>query len=39
MPQSDLHTRRKAKNFAVLAALLGFIALVFIVTIVKMMVH
>lgn len=36
MPESELHARKKSKNLAVLAALLGFIALVFVVTILKM---
>lgn len=39
MPESELHTRKKSKNYAVLAALIGFIALVFVVTILKMAVQ
>jgi hypothetical protein len=36
MPESELHTRRRTKNYAVLAAIVGFIAVVFVVTILKM---
>ena len=34
--ESDLHQRRRGRNLAVLAALLGLAALLFIVTIVKL---
>ena len=36
MPIAELHERKKKKNKAMLWALLGFIALVFIITILKM---
>ncbi len=35
MPHSELHTRRNRKNWAVAAGLCAFIALVFIVTVMK----
>jgi len=38
MPQSELHKRRKMKNLAVMAGIFGFIALVFIVTILKLVI-
>lgn len=37
MPETDLHRRRRAKNYAMLAALVTFVAIVFAVTILKMM--
>lgn len=36
MPKSELHTRKRGKNYAVLAAILGFVAIIFVVTILKM---
>lgn len=33
--ESDLHIRRRGRNFGVLAALLGFIVIVFLITLVK----
>ena len=33
--ESDTHVRRRGRNFGVLALLLGFILLVFLVTVVK----
>ena len=36
MPHSDLHEQKKNKNYMVLAMLVAFIALVFVVTILKM---
>jgi hypothetical protein len=36
MPLSDMHQRKKGKNYAMLAALLAFIAVVFFVTIIRM---
>jgi predicted nucleic acid-binding Zn ribbon protein len=36
MPQSELHERRRKKNYAVLGVMLGFIALIFVVTILRM---
>lgn len=37
MPESELHQRRKQKNFVVMAMVLGFAALVFLTTILRMM--
>jgi len=36
MTQSDLHQRKKAKNYAVMGTIVGFIVLIFVVTILKM---
>jgi|GEM_PF-5589874 len=36
MPEGELHQRRKQKNYVVLALILGFAALVFLTTILKM---
>jgi hypothetical protein len=36
MPHSELHKKKKAKNFAVLAGLLGLCALIWVVTMIKM---
>lgn len=36
MPHSDLHARRKSKNVAVGAGVVGFIILIFVVTILRM---
>jgi hypothetical protein len=36
MPHSDLHEKKKKKNYAVLIALAAFIALVWAVTMLKM---
>lgn len=36
MPHSDLHERKKAKNYAVLAAIFGLIILLFALSIIKM---
>lgn len=36
MPKSELHKRKQSKNYAVLAAILAFVALVFVVTILRM---
>ena len=33
--ESEMHRRRRGRNFAVLAALLGFLVVVFAVTVVK----
>jgi hypothetical protein len=33
--ESDVHVRRRGRNFGVLAVLLGFIAIIFMITIVK----
>ncbi len=35
MDHSDLHKKKKIKNYAMLAALLGFMALIWIITMVK----
>jgi hypothetical protein len=35
MPLSDIHKRKRAKNFMILAAILAWIALIWIVTMVK----
>lgn len=39
MPLSDIHKRKKAKNFMVLAAITAWIALIWIVTMVKIANH
>lgn len=36
MPISNLHKRKRAKNFMLLAAVFGWIALIWIVTMVKL---
>lgn len=36
MPHSELHKKKRKKNMAVLAALIGFMAMVWIITMVKM---
>lgn len=36
MPHSDLHKKKKAKNYMILALLFGFIAIVWVVTMLKM---
>ncbi len=36
MPVSDLHKQKAKKNYAVLGMLVAFIALIFVVTIIKM---
>lgn len=36
MPKSSLHDRKRTKNYAVMGAVLAFIVLVFVVTILKM---
>jgi hypothetical protein len=36
MPHSDLHKRKRKKNFAILAILFAFIALIWAITMVKM---
>ena len=36
MPHSELHERRKSKNIAVLAGVFGFVAIVFVITILKL---
>ncbi len=36
MPQSELHDRRKTKNWVLMGALVAFITIVFAVTIIKM---
>lgn len=33
--ESELHVRRRGRNFGVLAVLLGFIVIIFLITIVK----
>jgi hypothetical protein len=35
MPLSDIHKRKRAKNFMILAAIFAWIALIWIVTMVK----
>lgn len=37
MPESELHERRKKKNYAIMAMVLGFAAIVFLTTILRMM--
>jgi len=39
MPYSDLHTKKKAKNLVLLAAMVAFMLLIFAVTIVRMAVQ
>ena len=36
MPHSDLHKKKKQKNLVILAAILGWIALIWVITMVKM---
>lgn len=36
MPEDPLHDRQKRKNYAILLALLAFVATVFFVTIIRM---
>jgi hypothetical protein len=36
MPLSDIHKRKKTKNFALLAILFAWIAIIWIVTMIKM---
>lgn len=36
MPHSELHTRKKARNYAVFFAVLAFMAVVFAVTVIRM---
>lgn len=35
MPLSDVHKRKRAKNFIILAAIFGWIALIWIITMIK----
>lgn len=35
MPLSDIHKRKRAKNFMILAAIAGWIVLIWIVTMIK----
>lgn len=35
MPHSDLHKKKKKKNLTVLAMIFGFIALIWIITMIK----
>lgn len=35
MPLSDIHKRKRAKNFIILAAVFGWIALIWIITMIK----
>ena len=39
MPISDLHKRKRAKNFTLLAAIAGWIALIWIITMIKIVNH
>ena len=39
MPLSDIHKRKRAKNFIILAAIVGWIALIWIVTMIKIVNH
>jgi hypothetical protein len=39
MPPSEIHDKKKSKNRVMLAAILGWIALIWIITMVKMTVH
>lgn len=39
MGLTDLHKKKRSKNFAVLAALIGFVALIWIITMVKFILH
>ncbi|HRI77417.1 MAG TPA: hypothetical protein PLW48_09605 [Alphaproteobacteria bacterium] len=36
MPHSELHQKKKKKNYAVLLALVAFMAVIFVVSIIKM---
>lgn len=36
MPHSELHKKKKARNYAVLAAVLGFAVILFVVSIIRM---
>lgn len=36
MPHAEVHDRKKSRNYAVLFALLGFMAIVFVVSIIRM---
>jgi hypothetical protein len=36
MPLNDLHKAKKSKNLAVLAAILGFVAVIFFVSLIRM---
>lgn len=36
MPLSDLHKQKRKKNFTVLALILGFVALIFVISIIRM---
>lgn len=36
MPRSELHQKKKARNYAVLAAVLGFAVILFVVSIIRM---
>jgi len=36
MPHSELHKRKKSRNYAILVALFAFIATVFFVTVIRM---
>ncbi len=36
MPRSDLHDKKKKKNYAVFFALIAFMAVIFVVSIIKM---
>jgi hypothetical protein len=35
MPLSDIHKRKRAKNFMILGAIAGWIALIWIITMIK----
>lgn len=37
MPESELHKRRRQKNYVMMGLVLGFAALVFLTTILRMM--
>ena len=39
MPLSDIHKRKRAKNFMILAAIFGWIALIWIVTMIRIAHH
>lgn len=36
MPHSELHTRKKAKNYAVFLAVIAFMVVIFFVSIIRM---
>jgi hypothetical protein len=36
MPHAELHKKKKARNYAVLAAVLCFVAILFVVSIIRM---